>query len=198
MGSRTRADHYQATPVTIHAKCGRATKAGVIPIPGGQIKLSSVEGYGTTVATHLPRHIGAVERWKKLAAAAALPEVAMGGIVLVVEDDASMRVLFVEILVSQGYTVLHADRGRSGLDLIRATPQLDLLVTDIGLPDGMNGGQLADAAWRLRPNLKVLFITGYTDGAPVGNSLLDDRMQVMTKPFRLNAFLAKVREIIAA
>ena len=163
---------------------------------GGQIKLSSVEGQGTTVSIHLPRYLGAVERRKKPAAATLLTGVATGGIVLVVEDEAPMRMLVVDMLVDQGYTVLQADKGRIGLDLVASTPQLDLLVTDVGLPEGMNGRQLADAAWHLRPDLKVLFITGYADGAPVGNSLLDDRMQVMTKPFRLNAFLAKVRAIM--
>ncbi len=165
---------------------------------GGQIKLGSVEGQGTTVSLHLPRYLGAAERREKLEVTPALPDVATGGVVLVVEDEAPMRMLVVDVLADQGYTVLQADKGRIGLELVSCTPQLSLLVTDVGLPNGMNGRQLADAAWKLRPDLKVLFITGYADGATVGNSLLDGRMQVMTKPFRLNAFLAKVQEIMEA
>ena len=189
---------FTTKPIGQGTGLGLSMAYGFVQQSGGQMKLSSVEGQGTTVSIHLPRYLGAVERRKRLAAAAQPIGMPTSGVVLVVEDEAPMRMLVVDTLVDQDYTVLQADRGRSGLDLIRSTPQLDLLVTDVGLPDGMNGRQLADAAWTLRPDLKVLFITGYADGAPVGNSLLDDRMQVMTKPFRLKAFLAKVREIMEA
>jgi len=187
---------FTTKPIGQGTGLGLSMAYGFAQQSGGQIKLSSVEGQGTTVSIHLPRYLGAVERRKKLAVAADSTGVVTSGVVLVVEDEAPMRMLVVDVLVDQGYTVLQSDRGRSGLDLVASTPQLDLLVTDVGLPDGMNGRQLADAAWKMRPDLKVLFITGYADGAPVGNSLLDDRMQVMTKPFRLNAFLTKVREIM--
>ena len=177
---------------------GLSMALGFVQQSGGQIHLRSNEGQGTTVSVYLPRYLGAVERQAMLDIASGVTGTVRGAIVLVVEDEAPVRMLVVDRLADQGYTVLEADTGHTGLALVASAPHLDLLVTDVGLPGGMNGRQLADAAWKLRAELKVLFITSYADGALVGNNLLDHRMQVMTKPFKLDTLIARVQEIIQA
>ena len=102
------------------------------------------------------------------------------------------------MLVDQGYTALEAGDGRSGLRILESKARIDLLLTDVGLPGGMNGRQLADAARQLRPGLKVLFVTGYAESMAVGNGLLGPGMQVMTKPFKLDALATRVQEIVNA
>jgi len=92
--------------------------------------------------------------------------------------------------------VLEAGDSRSGLKILETGTRIDLLITDVGLPEGMNGRQLADAARQQRPDLKVLFITGYAEGAAVGNGLVEQGMQVMTKPFALDALAARIQGII--
>src|SRR3546814_3011052 len=110
--------------------------------------------------------------------------VAMGAgeTVLVIDDEATVRMLIVEVLEEAGYTAIEADDGPSGLKILQSDIQIDLLITDVGLPGGMNGRQIADAARESRPDLKVLFVTGYADNAAVGNGHLQPGMQVITKP----------------
>jgi CheY-like chemotaxis protein len=100
----------------------------------------------------------------------------------------------VDVLSDRGYTVLEAHSGRSGPG---ATARLDLLVTDVGLPGGMDGRQLADAARERHPGLKVLFITGYAEGAVFANSRTEQGMEVIIKPFAMDAFAAKVQGMIS-
>jgi CheY-like chemotaxis protein len=163
---------------------------------GGHIQLRSKLGRGTTVTIYLPRHAGPVD-----GAADVRPEVrpARGNaIVLVVEDEQSLRMIIADLLSDLGYTVLEAGDGRSALKILEAGTLIDLLITDVGLPGGMNGRQLADAARERPPDLKVLFITGYAEEAAVGSSLLESGMQVMTKPFGLEAFAARIQGMIGS
>ena len=103
-----------------------------------------------------------------------------------------------KMLEEAGYRVLAAIDGPSGLKILEADVRIDLLITDVGLPGGLNGRQVADAARAGRPDLKVLFVTGYSEGATVGSDLLEDGMQVLTKPFSLTVFASKVQGIINA
>jgi len=96
-----------------------------------------------------------------------------------------------------GYAAIEAEDGPSGLKVLRGGARIDLLVTDVGLPGGMNGRQMADAARVLRPGLKVLYITGYAENAVVGNGHLDPGMAVLTKPFAMDDLARKIRELIA-
>ena len=100
------------------------------------------------------------------------------------------------MLSDRGYTVLEAHSGRSGLGAVESTARLDLLVTDVGLPGGMDGRQLADAARERHPGLKV-FITGYAEGAAFANSRTEQGMEVIIKPFAMDAFAAKVEGMIS-
>ncbi len=117
---------------------------------------------------------------------------------LVVEDEPAVHMVIVDVLSDLGYTVLEAVDGRVRLHVVESGTRIDLLLTDVGLPGGMNGRQLADAARQRRPGLKVLFITGYAEAAAIGDGLLDQGMQVMTKPFAVDALAAKVQAIIGA
>ncbi len=101
------------------------------------------------------------------------------------------------MLADLGYAAIEAEDGPSGLKVLQSDARVDLLVTDVGLPGGMNGRQVADAARVLRPDLKVLFITGYAENAVVGNGHLDPGMQVLTKPFAMDDLAAKIRALIA-
>jgi CheY-like chemotaxis protein len=120
-----------------------------------------------------------------------------GETVLVVDDEESVRDLVTEVLEELGYTVLAAGTGASGLHILNSGRRVDVLVTDVGLPGGMNGRQLADAALVTRPDLKILFITGYAEHAVLGQGHLKSGMHILTKPFSLETLGQKVGEIVA-
>ena len=105
--------------------------------------------------------------------------------------------VIVEVLSDLGYTVLEAGNSQSGLQILESGARIDLLLTDVGLPGGMNGRQLADAARMRRPGLKVLFLTGYAESVAAGNNGMEQGMEIMTKPFALNKLVAKVKGMIS-
>ena len=119
-----------------------------------------------------------------------------GEVVLVIDDDPTIRMLVAEVLAEAGYAVIEAPDGAAGLKVLESNARIDLLITDVGLPGGMNGRQVADAARVSRPNLKVLFITGYAENAVIGQSRLERGMFVMTKPFQMELLSRRIREII--
>jgi len=169
---------------------------GFVQQSGGHVRLHSKEGQGTTVTIGLPRYLGARDDEAETDAAAALLPAA-SAVVLVVEDEAAVRMVIADVLSDLGYTVLEADDGRSSLSIVESGVRIDLLLTDVGLPGGMNGRQVADAARQRRPGLKVLFITGYAENAVVGSSRMEQGMQVMTKPFAVEALAARVQGMIS-
>jgi CheY-like chemotaxis protein len=117
--------------------------------------------------------------------------------VLVVDDEPVVRMLAAEVLLDLGYTAIEASDGASGLKVLESDARIDLLLTDVGLPGGMNGRQLADAARLLRPGLKVLFITGYAENAVLSHGHLGPGMQVLTKPFAMTALADRIQDLIA-
>jgi CheY-like chemotaxis protein len=104
--------------------------------------------------------------------------------------------LVAEVLEDLGYTAIEAADGAAGLKVLQSMARIDLLVTDVGLPGGMNGRQVADAARALRPGLKVLFITGYAENAVLGHGHLDPGMHVLTKPFAMEVLASRIRDLI--
>ena len=102
---------------------------------------------------------------------------------LVIDDEPILRMLVIDVLQENGYRAIEAVDGPSGLKMLQSDARIDLLITDVGLPGGMNGRQVADAARKTRPDLKVLFITGYAENAVIGNGHLEPGMEVLTKPF---------------
>ncbi len=159
----------------------------------GYASIYSEVGQGTTVRLYLPRHLGGGEAGDSnpdlLPATAARD----GEAVLVVDDEPVVRMLVGDVLRELGYGVVEAADGAEGLRILRSRQRVDLLVSDVGLPGGMNGRQLADAARVHRPELKVLFITGYAENAALGNGVLNPSMQVLTKPFALDVLTSKIR-----
>ena len=170
---------------------------GFVQQSGGHVILRSEKGQGTTVTIYLPRHLGAVAGEREADAASDPPLAAASAVVLVVEDEPVVRMVMLTMLSDSGYTVLEADNGGSGLKVVQSSVRIDLLVTDVGLPGGMNGRQLADAARQVRPGLKVLFVTGYAESAAVGNGWMEYGMKVMTKPFTVAALVTRVQEMIS-
>ncbi|MGQ4719397.1 response regulator, partial [Streptomyces anulatus] len=120
------------------------------------------------------------------------------GTVVIVDDEADIRMLAAEALTDAGYDFVAAEDGRSGLALLKTTPGAVRLVTDVGLPGGMNGRQLADAARADRPDLKVLFVTGYAESAVLSDRDLEPGMHILTKPFELAALTRRINDILCA
>ena len=164
---------------------------------GGQVRIHSQLGAGTTVALYLPRHDGeTVDAEAPREDVTAMPRAERGETVLVIDDEPAVRMLVADALSDLGYVSVEAADGAAGLKVLQSDIRVDLLVTDVGLPGGMNGRQVADAARALRPGLKVLFITGYAENAVVGNGHLDPGMAVLTKPFAMDDLAAKIRSLI--
>lgn len=162
---------------------------------GGMVRIESTLGSGTLVQLCLPRN----HRQEDTPCAPAKPEenprAAPGKTILVIDDEATLRQLVSEVLQELGYNTLQAADGPSGLRIIQSGVPIDLLISDVGLPGGMNGRQVADAARQLRPALKVLFITGYAENAVMDAGDLDAGMQVLTKPFEIDALASQVTQL---
>ena len=171
---------------------------GFVRQSGGQVLIESVPGRGTTMRLYLPRHLGAAPADEAGTAEGRNRATGAGETVLVVDDEPTVRMLVAEVLEDLGYVVVEAADGAAGLRVLLSDARIDFLVSDVGLPGGMNGRQMADAARVRRPGLKVLFITGYAETAVVGNGSLEPGMQVMTKPFAIDALVARIREMIAS
>ncbi|QKC98276.1 hybrid sensor histidine kinase/response regulator [Mesorhizobium sp. NZP2298] len=169
---------------------------GFVRQSNGQVRIYTEVGKGTTVAMYLPRHwlSGKAEEGEKMVDEPA--HQGSGGTVLVVDDEPLIRMLICEVLSDSGYRTIEAGNGATGLQALRAGEAIDLLITDVGLPGGMNGRQLADAAREIHAGLKILFITGYAENAAVGNGHLAPGMHVLTKPFVMEKLAAKVTEIL--
>jgi PAS domain S-box-containing protein len=169
---------------------------GFVRQTGGHIRIYSELGHGTTVKIYLPRLHGPDDLAE--AGEAAAEKIADGGkeTILVVEDHEDLRAYSSGVLRELGYHVLEAGSGPAALTLFSRNPDIDLLFTDVVLPDGMSGRQLADEVLRRRPDLKVLFTTGYTKNAIVHNGRLDPGVQLINKPFTYAALAAKVRSVL--
>ena len=167
---------------------------GFVKQSGGHVKIYSEVGQGTCVKLYLPRHHG-VGALLELSSEPLLPPRArQGETVLVVEDDPDVRTYTVEMVSDLGYEVISAPDGRAALRVLDARPELRLLFTDVGLPGGMNGRQLANEAIRRRPGIKVLFTTGYARNAIVHHGRLDPGVEVIFKPFTYSDLAAKLRK----
>jgi PAS domain S-box-containing protein len=183
---------FTTKPIGLGTGLGLSMIYGFVQQSGGQARITSSPGNGTTVRLYLPRHFGAAAVPELPAAPGAAPRAQPGETVLVVDDEPVVRMLVVEVLEELGYAAVAAGDGAAALKILQAGQKFDLLVTDVGLPGGMNGRQVADAARVLRPDLKVLFITGYAEAALVDDGQLGPGMHVMTKPFAMDALAGRI------
>jgi PAS domain S-box-containing protein len=181
---------------------GQGTGLGLSMIYGftrqsdGHVTIVSKLQRGTSIKLYLPRHRGEIPA-EQAPDGVAAEHNATGETVLVVEDEAVVRGVILEMLGEQGYRTLEAIDGPSGLKILRSTAPVDLLITDVGLP-GMNGRQVADQAREARPDLKILFITGYAESAALSDGFLQPGMEMITKPFDLADLSQRIRAMVSS
>jgi CheY-like chemotaxis protein len=158
------------------------------------VRIYSEVGKGTTMSLYLPRFAGDPEATDT----ESVPPIdrGTGEVVLVVDDETSIRMLVMEVLQENGYAGIEAGDGSAGLRMLDSNPHVELLITDLGLPGGMNGRQLAEAARAKRPHLRVLFVTGFAENAVLGEGPLPQGTAVMTKPFVMAGLGQKIRELL--
>jgi PAS domain S-box-containing protein len=168
---------------------------GFVKQSGGHVNIYSEPGHGTTIKIYLPRLHGEGDIEVGTAAETSLALGDRREVVLVVEDEPAVRQFSLDALSELGYQVLEADSAANALRLLEAHPEIVLLFTDVIMPD-VNGAKLAEQARRLRPDLKVLFTTGYTRNAVVHNGVLDAGVDLIGKPFTLEALSAKLRAVL--
>jgi two-component system NtrC family sensor kinase len=190
---------FTTKPMGAGTGLGLSMVYGFVKQSRGHIKIYSETGEGTSIKIYLPRLVdeAGIEPWepsepaRDSSASVQRPEQ-----ILLVEDDEEVNRFSSEVLRDEGYHVIAAHEGASGLRLLDANPDVKLLFTDVVLPGGMNGRQLADEARRRRPDLKVLFTTGYTRNAIIHHGRLDADVELLTKPFTSEALAEKVRQIL--
>jgi len=166
---------------------------GFVNQTGGHIRIHSQPGRGTSVKLYLP-----IAEPRDAAAEPAKNDMPLGSgeTVLVVEDDASVRMLVLEVLHELGYTACEAADAKEAMPILTSDRRIDLMVSDVGLP-GINGRQLAVIARHHRPDLKVLFMTGYAESAAVRSGFLDQGMEMIVKPFALDLLANKIKDAVA-
>ncbi|NEJ23496.1 response regulator [Rhizobium leguminosarum] len=168
---------------------------GYIKQSGGHIKIYSEIDRGTTVKIYLPRHVGMTDARSGAAGAQPIPHGSVNDTILVVEDDEHVRTMTAESLHELGYTVLQAASGIEALLLLEENPTVDLIFTDIVMPQ-MSGRQLADVVQEKWPTIRILYTTGYTRNAIVHNGVLDHGVSLLAKPFSLEQLAHKIRELL--
>jgi two-component system NtrC family sensor kinase len=190
---------FTTKPAGVGTGLGLSQVYGFARQSGGHIRIYSEVGEGTTIKLYFPRLTGQhdIPAWSARESGAATPE-SIGGneSVLVVEDDPQVNKLAVETLEERGYRVLSAPDGPTALGMLDAAAPIDLLLTDVVLPNGMNGRQLSEEVLRRRPDVKVLFVTGYTRNAIIHHGRLDPDIDLLTKPFTADALTRKIRQIL--
>ena len=182
---------------------GRGTGLGLSMVYGfarqsnGQVRIDSEVGRGTTVCLLLPRHAGE----EAMEVEPELPPPSASGAdatVLVIDDEPAVRMLIADTLADRGYACLEAGDGAEAIRILTSGAAIDLMISDVGLPGGLNGRQVADEARRLRPGLPVLFITGYAESAALNHGQLERGMAVLTKPFAVDELAQRAQELLDA
>ncbi|MGE6660897.1 PAS domain S-box protein [Pseudomonas sp. NPDC077408] len=187
---------FTTKPIGQGTGLGLSMVYGFVKQTGGHVRIDSTPGQGTLITLFLPRNrTQAAHIEEQSSKPVAVSGAQADETVLVVEDEAAVRMLVVEVLQELGYQVLEAVDGNSALPHLTGAQRIDLLVSDIGLP-GISGRQLAEIARQHRPDLHVLFITGYAPNAQVRGEFLGPGMDMLAKPFSIDMLGAKVRQLI--
>jgi PAS domain S-box-containing protein len=187
---------FTTKPIGAGTGLGLSMVYGFVRQSGGQLKIESVEGRGTTVVMHLPRHFCEIAIATTVSEPTAQFLDGHGETVLIVDDEPSVRILVAEVLAGLGYICIEAADASAGLQVLQSDACIDLLITDVGLPGGMNGREMADASRATRPGLPVLFITGYAETSVLDLCHLEPFTQVLTKPFGLDALASRIKDLI--
>ncbi len=187
---------FTTKPLGAGTGLGLSMTYGFARQSGGQVRIYSEVGRGATVCIYLPRHIGEAETIEAPPELSDMAHAIQGETILVIDDEPIVRTLVTDVLRELGYAAMEAVDGPSGLKILQSTARIDLLITDIGLPGGMDGGEVAEAARKLRPNMKVLFITGFAENAALSHGRIKPGMSVLTKPFAMEALAARVKGLL--
>ncbi len=183
---------FTTKPIGQGTGLGLSMIYGFLKQSGGHVRIHSELAIGTSVKLFLPSSDTPVTTDEPRTA---VTPTGAGETVLVVEDDAAVRMVIVNVLEELGYAACEAEHAESALVILNSDRQIDLMISDVGLP-GFNGRQLAEMARQSRPGLKVLFVTGYAQGAAVRSGFLDHGMDMLTKPFQIDTLAIKVREML--
>jgi PAS domain S-box-containing protein len=184
---------YTTKPLGQGTGLGLSMIYGFIQQSRGHVVIDSEEGRGTTIQLFLPRHQGAVE--ESAVTDDAFAPTGSGEIVLVIEDDAAVRLLVMQVLEELGYRGIETADGRQAVPILESSRHIDLLISDVGLP-GLNGRQLAEIARERRPDLPILFMTGYAKQAADQAAFLDGGMEIISKPFAIEQLGRRIGEIL--
>jgi signal transduction histidine kinase/ActR/RegA family two-component response regulator len=187
---------YTTKPIGLGTGLGLSMIYGFVKQSGGHVRIDSEPGHGTTVRMYLPRSQGALEAADQPERRDEATRARINETVLVVDDEAVVRMLVCEVLQELGYQAIEAEDGPSALRIVQSATRIDLMVTDVGMSGGMNGRQLADAARTTRPELKVLFITGYAESSAFGDGVLAPGTEVVAKPFALEKLAARISAMV--
>ena len=186
---------FTTKPIGTGTGLGLSQVFGFVRQSGGHVKIYSEPGQGTTVKIYLPRHLGSADETREARTDRSAPAGAISEIILVVEDEQRLRDVTVAGLRDLGYTIIHADGGPNALRLLDQHPEISCLFTDIVMPD-MSGRELADEALRRRPDLKLLFATGYSRESVFHNQTLRTDTNLLTKPYTLDDLALKMRAVL--
>lgn len=189
---------FTTKPMGLGTGLGLSMIYGFAKQSGGHARIYSELGKGTMVCIYLPRHLAGEPEVEGEVVESRAPRAERGQTVLVLDDEPTVRMFVVEVMGELGYATLEAGDGPEAMRILESDARIDLLVSDVGLPGGMNGRQVADAGRALRPELKVLFMTGYAENAVLSHGHLGPGMHVMTKPFELDTLARRAKDIIGA
>lgn len=188
---------FTTKPIGAGTGLGLSMIYGFAKQSGGHVRINSEIGEGTSVCVYLPRHSGNIIEDDQSTEPLRLVSTEAGETVMIVDDEPTIRMLFSDVLEDMGYHVIQAADSLTGLNILQSDIRLDLLISDVGLPGGMNGRQMADAARVSRPDLKVLFVTGFAENSLLNEGHLGPRMSVLTKPFNVGVLTERVKELIS-
>ena len=194
--SRAFEPFFTTKPVGAGTGLGLSMIYGFAKQSGGQVRIESVEDHGTRVYLQLPSQTARITAPERMEPLDETTLSASGETVLVVDDEPSVRMFVSEMLDNCGYRVVEAADSLAGLQLLCSDTQIDLLVTDIGLPGGIDGRQMADEGRRARPGLPILFMTGYAQPNVLDSVQLEPCTAVLTKPFSLEALMLNIRALL--
>jgi len=184
---------YTTKPLGQGTGLGLSMIYGFVQQSKGHVAIESREGVGTTIHLYLPRHRGELEQSEATSSDNAHP--GAGETVLVIEDDPSVRLLVLQVLEELGYRTIETESGRDAAPILQSSRPIDLMISDVGLP-GLNGRQLAEIARETRPNLPILFMTGYAEQAADQAAFLEPGMEIITKPFAIDQLAKRIDAIL--